>query len=367
MRESLNEELDNERRLEMGRTQVKRRLDKERGVVEKLLRKIGELKNERLHNKEMTDEMKRDARRKEANLNKELAVTQAKVKEIEENLKKELEMEQGAHKEDLLKLKAITQKKDEIETHLNDELSNNAALQDELERLKKMMADKEAKNTKIHQDDRDEIARSEEQLKKSDIMLNDIRDKHKKQLEEEEAMHNKAQLAMEQRKKELESKLEEEKKREAELNNNLKRLRKDIDDGKKREDDLVNQRNEVEGLLEDKESENTDLKEQLKRLLESNEKGNKSSQERDAEIKRLQARIVQSDKEMDAVKARLSKQLQDEKIAHKADADKAQEEQKSLQKKLREEDARWKLLNEGFKSNWKIWIKKKKRKDGYWI
>ena len=108
----------------------------------------------------MTDEMKRDARRKEANLNKELAVTQAKVKEIEENLKKELEMEQGAHKEDLLKLKAITQKKDEIETHLNDELSNNAALQDELERLKKMMADKEAKNTKIHQDDRDEIARS---------------------------------------------------------------------------------------------------------------------------------------------------------------------------------------------------------------
>ena len=178
LEQSLNEELDNERRLEMGRTQVKRRLDKERGVVEKLLRKIGELKNERLHNKEMTDEMKRDARRKEANLNKELAVTQAKVKEIEENLKKELEMEQGAHKEDLLKLKAITQKKDEIETHLNDELSNNAALQDELERLKKMMADKEAKNTKIHQDDRDEIARSEEQLKKSDIMLNDIRESH---------------------------------------------------------------------------------------------------------------------------------------------------------------------------------------------
>ena len=87
LEQSLNEELDNERRLEMGRTQVKRRLDRERGVVEKLLRKIGELKNERLHNKEMTDEMKRDARRKEANLNKELAVTQAKVKEIEENLK----------------------------------------------------------------------------------------------------------------------------------------------------------------------------------------------------------------------------------------------------------------------------------------
>ena len=90
LEKSLEDERRNEERLENMRKQVERRLGRERGVVEKLLRKIGDLKNERLHNKALTDDMARENKRIEALLRKELADAQNKVSEVGTTLNESL-------------------------------------------------------------------------------------------------------------------------------------------------------------------------------------------------------------------------------------------------------------------------------------
>ena len=100
------------------RKQVEKRLGRERGVVEKLLRKIGDLKNERLHNKALTDDMARENKRIEALLRKELADAENKVGEIESKLNESLLQERQLHDKDIAKLQDIRNKKSQIEKRL---------------------------------------------------------------------------------------------------------------------------------------------------------------------------------------------------------------------------------------------------------